>query len=70
MADACGIVRSRYRARTGAGYVLVFLQQPGGLVGVLTALMGLMLSGSLYPASRGPHGMSSPVSSRLLLESL
>jgi len=34
MPDACGIVRSRYRARTGAGYVLVFLQQPGGLLGV------------------------------------
>ena len=55
MPDACGIVRSRYRARTGAGYVLVFLQQPGGLLGVLTALMGLMLSGSLLSGKSGPE---------------
>ena len=45
MPDACGIVRSRYLARTGAGYVLVFSNKPGGLLGVLTALMGLMSRG-------------------------
>jgi signal peptidase len=31
-----------------AGYALVFLQQPGGLAGVLTALIALMLSWSLF----------------------
>jgi signal peptidase len=31
-----------------AGYFLVFLQQPGGLLGVLTALVALMLSWSLF----------------------
>ena len=31
-----------------AGYVLVFLQQPGGLLGVLTAMIALMLSWSLF----------------------
>ena len=31
-----------------AGYALVFLQQPGGLLGVLTALIALMLSWSMF----------------------
>ncbi len=31
-----------------AGYVLVFLRQPGGLLGVLTALVALMLSWSMF----------------------
>jgi signal peptidase len=38
-----------------AGYVLVFLQQPGGLLGVLTALIALMLSWSLFFGSSGPE---------------
>ena len=35
---------------------MVFLQQPGGLLGVLTAIVALMLSWSLFfgtPASEG-----------------
>jgi len=38
-----------------AGYLLVFLRQPGGLLGVLTALVALMLSWSLFfgSASQG-----------------
>ncbi len=31
-----------------AGFVLVFLQQPGGLTGVLTSIVALMLSWSLF----------------------
>ncbi len=31
-----------------AGFVLVFLQQPGGLPGVLTSIVALMLSWSLF----------------------
>ncbi len=31
-----------------AGYVLVFLQQPGGVLGVLTSIVALMLSWSLF----------------------
>ena len=31
-----------------AGYVLVFLQQPGGWLGVLTAMIALMLSWSMF----------------------
>jgi hypothetical protein len=31
-----------------AGFALVFLQQPGGLLGVLTALVALMLSWTLF----------------------
>ena len=31
-----------------AGYALVFLQQPGGLLGVLTSIVALMLSWSLF----------------------
>ena len=31
-----------------AGYVLVFLQQPGGVLGLLTSIVALMLSWSLF----------------------
>ena len=31
-----------------AGYVLVFLQQPGGVLGVLASIVALMLSWSLF----------------------
>jgi hypothetical protein len=38
-----------------AGYFLVFLQQPGGLLGVLTALVALMLSWSLFFGKPAEH---------------
>ncbi len=41
-----------------AGYVLVFLQQPGGLLGVLTALIALMLSWSLFFGTSGPRDVT------------
>jgi signal peptidase I len=39
-----------------AGYVLVFLQQPGGLLGILTSILALMLCWSLFfgQSSEGP----------------
>jgi signal peptidase I len=37
-----------------AGYLLVFLRQPGGLLGVLTALVALMFSWSLFFGSPSP----------------
>ena len=60
MPDACGIVRSRYRARTGAGYVLVFSNKPGGLLGVLTALMGLMSRGLWHQLESSISESASP----------
>jgi signal peptidase len=37
-----------------AGYLVVFLRQPGGLLGVLTALVALMLSWSLFFGAPSP----------------
>ena len=37
-----------------AGYLLVFLRQPGGLLGVLTSLVALMISWSLFFGSPSP----------------
>jgi len=44
-ADVVGEVIHRI---PNAGFVLVFLQQPGGLPGVLTSIVALMLSWSLF----------------------
>ncbi len=41
-------------AWTHAGYLLVFLRQPGGLLGVLTSLVALMISWSLFFGSPSP----------------
>ena len=38
-----------------AGYLLVFLRQPGGLMGMLTALVALMLAWSLFFGSPTPR---------------
>ena len=37
-----------------AGYLLVFLRQPGGLLGVLTALVALMFSWSMFFGAPSP----------------